>query len=66
MCVGGTPKAPAMPAPRQAPRTPDAVVTSDQTRADLLRRNTMASMIFTGPGGALTPATTAGKAVLGA
>lgn len=65
MCVS-TPKAPPPPAPRQAPRAPDAAVTQSQTRADLLRRSTMSSMIFTGPGGALGAAPTAGKMVLGA
>lgn len=67
MCI--VPKAPKAPAPlaaRQAPRAPDAAVTTDQTRADLMRRSTMASMILTGPNGALGSASTVGKSVLGA
>lgn len=67
MCFGGSaPSAPAPVAARQAPRLPDAAVTTAQSRADLLRRSTMSSMILTGPGGALGAAPTAGKAVLGA
>ena len=65
MCVGSAPKAPPPPAARQSPRTPDAVASGGQARAELLRRSTMASMIFSGPGGALGAPAVAGKAVLG-
>lgn len=65
MCPPKAPKAPPPPAVRQAPRLPDAQVTADQTRADLTRRSTIASMILTGPAGALGGAPTAGKATLG-
>lgn len=67
MCIGAkAPTAPAPVAPRQAPRVPDAAITTSQTRADLLRRSTYASMVLTGPGGALGAAPVAGKPTLGA
>ncbi len=66
MCVPDRPKTPPLPAARQAARMPDAPAVASQTRADLLRRSTMASMVLTGPGGALGAAPTAGKPVLGA
>lgn len=53
-----------MPAPRQAPRMPDAP-TIASNNADLLqRRATMASMVLT-PAGGMGAASTAGKPVLG-
>jgi len=66
MCPPKAPKVPPPPAPRQAPRLPDQVMTADQTEADLKRRSTMQSMILTGPTGLLGAAPTAGKATLGA
>lgn len=64
MCTSA-PKAPDLPAARQAPRLPDAADIGNRSQADLLRRSTMRSMILTNPNG-LGAAPTAGKAVLGA
>lgn len=63
MCTGGRPQAPAAPAPRQAPRMPDAPAIMSQNQDMLSRRATMASMILTAPGMGAAP--TAGKTVLG-
>ena len=66
MCsVGSRPQAPAMPAPRQAPRMPDAPTIASNSADLLQRRATMASMVLT-PAGGLGAASTAGKTVLGA
>jgi len=64
MCTGGRPQAPAAPAPRQAPRMPDAPALVAQNDDMLRRRATMASMILTAPGGP-GAAPVAGKTVLG-
>ncbi len=65
MCgIGSRPKAPPPPAPRQAPRMPDAPAVQQQNMDQLTRRATMASMILT-PAGGLGAAPVAGKSVLG-
>lgn len=64
MCTGKRPQAPEAPAPRQAPRMPDAPAIMAQNQDMLSRRATMASMILTAPGMGAAP--TASKQVLGA
>lgn len=64
MCTAPRPKAPAIPAPRQAARAPDegiSTMNSDQLR----RRTTMQSMILT-PQTGMGAAPVAAKQVLGA
>lgn len=65
MCPPKAPPVPPPPAARQAPRLPDAGTVESNTAADLKRRQTMSSMMLTGPNGVLGAAPTAGKAVLG-
>lgn len=65
MCGPKPPKAPATPAPRQAPRAPDQAAISTRSQELLDRRSTMAMMAVTDPNG-LGAAPTAGKRVLGA
>lgn len=65
MCAGSRPQAPAMPAPRQAPRMPDAPTVASNSADLLQRRATIASMVLT-PTSGMGAAPTAGKTVLGA
>lgn len=53
-----------MPAPRQAPRMPDAPTIASNSADLLQRRATIASMVLT-PAGGMGAAPTAGKTVLG-
>lgn len=64
MCAS-RPRAPELPAPRQAPRMPDAPTVASSSADLLQRRATIASMVLT-PTGGMGAAPTAGKSVLGA